>query len=69
MKKYNSLQTNKNTHGRAKKITVTLWEDKAEEFQLALSGIGNGHVFAVVTGLLAKKFNGKKSTPYYAQNW
>lgn len=38
---------------------MTLWEEKAEDFQLSLSGTGGGSVFAVVTGLLAKKFAGK----------
>lgn len=44
-------------------MTVTLWEAKVEQFQAALSGTGDVPVFAVVSGLLAKKFAGNKITP------
>lgn len=54
-----------NTTVRAKKMIVTLWEAKAEQFQAALSGTRDVPLFAVVSGLLAKKFAGNKTTPYF----
>ncbi|KAK1391346.1 hypothetical protein POM88_010402 [Heracleum sosnowskyi] len=41
---------------RGKKMTVTLWEEKAEQFQTALNETRGVPVFVVISGLLAKNF-------------
>ncbi|KAK1394567.1 hypothetical protein POM88_013623 [Heracleum sosnowskyi] len=41
---------------RGKKMTVTLWEEMAEQFQAALNETRGVPVFAVICGLLTKKF-------------
>ena len=40
------------------KIIVTLWEDRAYQFQSSLAEDNSSSIFVVITGLLAKKFSG-----------
>lgn len=41
---------------RNEKIIVTLWEERAYQFQAGLDNRGQSPLFVVITGLLAKKF-------------
>ncbi|WOH15305.1 hypothetical protein DCAR_0934842 [Daucus carota subsp. sativus] len=43
------------------KMIVTLWEDRAYQFQASLQNTGQSPIFVVITGLLAKKFSDKPS--------
>ncbi|KAL1818436.1 hypothetical protein ACET3Z_013305 [Daucus carota] len=44
------------TDDRNEKIIVTLWEERAYQFQAGLDNRGQSPLFVVITGLLAKKF-------------
>ncbi|KAL1826128.1 hypothetical protein ACET3Z_012906 [Daucus carota] len=46
---------------RNEKIIVTLWEERAYQFQAGLENRGQSPLFVVITGLLAKKFSDKAS--------
>ncbi|XP_063948114.1 replication protein A 70 kDa DNA-binding subunit D-like [Daucus carota subsp. sativus] len=46
------------TDSRNEKMIVTLWEDRAYQFQESLQNTGQSPIFVVITGLLAKKFSG-----------
>ncbi|KAL1823138.1 hypothetical protein ACET3Z_009916 [Daucus carota] len=46
---------------RNEKIIVTLWEERAYQFQAGLDNRGQSPLFVVITGLLAKKFSDKAS--------
>lgn len=39
-------------------MIVTLWEDKAAQFQEGLQQSNEGPIFVIVTGLLVKKYSG-----------
>ncbi|KAK1351313.1 hypothetical protein POM88_054477 [Heracleum sosnowskyi] len=45
------------TNARNKKVSVSLWEEKALEFRDSLAAVGKGAVFVVIAGLMAKKFS------------
>ncbi|XP_063941419.1 replication protein A 70 kDa DNA-binding subunit D-like [Daucus carota subsp. sativus] len=49
------------TDSRNEKMIVTLWEDRAYQFQASLQNTGQSPIFVVITGLLAKKFSDKPS--------
>lgn len=46
-------------------MLITLWEDKAAQFQEGLAAIEGAVAFVVITGLLAKQYSGESLVTYY----